>query len=74
MFAIKFKSALRNGKAGLVSGQFLDFNIVPASVQQEVKIFATDIQAKKYAEKYLQPGEQPVIVTYIDTLNKEFYQ
>ena len=74
MYAIKFKSALKNGKSAIVSKQMLQGNIVPAFNLDEVKHFGTDIQAQKFVDLYLQPGEQAVIIPSVETLDKEFWK
>lgn len=61
-YAISFKSALRNGKRGIVSGQFLACNAVPAYNSLEVRLFSLKQQAENYIEKYLHKSEEPVII------------
>ena len=72
-FAISFKSALLNGRRGIISGQFLACNAVPAYNSFEVKNFVLKEQAEKYVEKYLQSSEHPVIISDSE-ITKEYFK
>jgi len=72
-FAISFKSALLNGRRGIISGQFLACNAVPAYNSFEVKTFVLKEQAEKYVEKYLHTSEQAVIINS-NEINREYFK
>lgn len=71
-FVITFKSALLNGRRGVITGQFLACNALPAYNSLEVKTFVLKAQAEKYAEKYLHKSEEPVIINDTEVLREYF--
>lgn len=74
-FAIQTVSALRNGRKGVLGYEMIACNFVHAFSLSYVKWFNSKMQAETFINKYLQPGEQAVIVNEVEVLtNAEYFK
>lgn len=61
-YAISTVSALRNGKRGVITGQYIQGNTEHAFSAAYIRWFPTEKHAQRYIDLYLQVSEKAVIL------------